>query len=577
MKFMSDYIVINEEYAPLLKRHGLTDLKRLLQWSAGDLVGEHDGRKTWRTTLDDPDGQSAVYYIRQEHKIPLGEIAEDLSRFGRPASRGLKTLQATELFTSAGINVAPLCAVIERRCLNLPTRAVAVQAHVAGQDIYHELLTFGRPGERKRNTPARRRLLCELGSLLSKMTQARIYWPDLVAKHLFVQAVPGPSPRWRITLIDVERAEKTLNPKKRNHQFKHLLKSLRGLLTMTDLIRIARGYLSPDSVPPRSVRRSMWQKYFPLGMDWIRATRQEMIALSAMPDDQPLPEEELYERVGNFTINMRFKEPLRNLGLLEKNAVFTFEQGSELHKPGLGRRFRMRFETILAGRRIWLYLKRVRHPKISDQIDRLLCGTVRHSLAWHERYMIKLLGQNRIPAPGVVGYAEKMLLSYEVAGALITQGLIGQSLEKYVPKHFSRTPDREELGRRRDWIRRLAYLIRRFHHAGFCHRDLYLAHIFIAFKKNGDPIFFMIDLARVFKMNWRKERWIVKDLGALNYSSPQKTISYTDRMRFFKVYLGVKKLGKPEKKFLRKILKKSRRIARHDTRHPKTTGERSLS
>jgi hypothetical protein len=122
----------------------------------------------------------------------------------------------------------------------------------------------------------------------------------------------------------------------------------------------------------------------------------------------------------------------------------------------------------------------------------------------------------------------------------------------------------------------VAELIRRFHHAGFCHRDLYLAHIFISFKKNGDPIFYLIDLARVFKMGWRKERWIVKDLGALNYSAPGKIISRTDRLRFLKIYLGTRKLSQAQKRLVKKILDKTQRITRHDRKNPKVTGERAI-
>jgi tRNA A-37 threonylcarbamoyl transferase component Bud32 len=174
----------------------------------------------------------------------------------------------------------------------------------------------------------------------------------------------------------------------------------------------------------------------------------------------------------------------------------------------------------------------------------------------------------------VVAYAEKMAGGFEIASVLMTQGIIGQSLEKFVPKHFARIPDRQELVKRRAWIRQLAGLVRRFHQAGFCHRDLYLSHIFICFKKNGHPVFYLIDLARAFKTGWRKNRWIVKDLAALNYSAPGKTISATDRMRFFNVYQGVTKIGEKDKNFLREIAQKSRRIALHDAKHRKKTEER---
>jgi tRNA A-37 threonylcarbamoyl transferase component Bud32 len=573
---MSDYIFLNPEYSELLNRHDLANLKRLLHWSEGDLVGEHDARKTWRVSLPLENGTGQTVYIRQEHKIPLSEILEDISHFRRPTGRGLKTLRATQLFTARGVHVAPFCGVIERRFLDYPLRAVAIQAQVPGTDLYNRLASFGRPGSRNSNPPIRQQLLSELGALLAKINQGNIHWPDLVAKHIYVLENPVGESAWRFTLIDIERAEPGLTPRLRERQMSRFLLSLRGLLAPTDIVRIARGYLGVGNRLPKTVRRKLWLKFFPNAPQWITRAREEMAAIRNLPDDQPLPEEELYERIGGAVVNMRFKEPLRELGLLEKNAIFSFQQGRELYKPGLGGRTRFRFETFLKGNRIWLYLKRVRLPKLSDQVARIACGTVRHSICWHERYMIKQLGLHRIPVPVVVAYAEKMAGGFEIASTLMTQGITGQSLEKFVPKHFARNPDLAELLKRRTWIRKLAALIRRFHQAGFCHRDLYLSHIFISLKQNGDPVFFLIDLARAFKTGGRKKRWIIKDLAALNYSAPEKTIFTTDRMRFLKIYLGLKKLGTKDKYLIREIIRKTRRIALHDAKHQKKTEERTV-
>lgn len=574
---MADYIYINPEYEALLRRHGLVDLVRLLQWSTGDLVGEHGPRTTWRVTLDDPRGRSGVFYIRQESWIPWGEVLEDLGQFRRPASRALKTLRATELFSAAGIAVAPLCGLIERRFLDRPTRAAAVQAHAPGQDLYALLRSFGRPGHRTDNPPARQRLLRELGELLARIGRARVHWPDLVAKHLLVTESGIHDPHWRFTLIDIERARPGLTAAQRNRQFDRFLVSLRALLTPTDLLRLARGFLGRTACPPRSVRRTLWRKFFPRGRAWLDRARDEMAALRHFPEDQPLPEEEIYERIGSTVINQRFKEELKALGLLEKDALFTFEQGSELHKPGLGGRTRLRFEAVANGHRTWFYLKRTRRPKWADQWSRISSGTLRHSGAWHERYLIKQLGRHRIPAPVVVAYAEKMIAGYERTGALVTRAIVGQSLEKFVPKHFTRSPDTAELLRRRRWMRQLASLIRRFHRAGFCHRDLYLSHVFISLGCQRDPVFSLIDLGRAFRMTWRRRRWIVKDLAALNFSAPEKIISNTDRVRFLKAYLKTGRWGREERRMARQILAKTRQIARHHRRNPKATRERSIS
>jgi tRNA A-37 threonylcarbamoyl transferase component Bud32 len=57
-------------------------------------------------------------------------------------------------------------------------------------------------------------------------------------------------------------------------------------------------------------------------------------------------------------------------------------------------------------------------------------------------------------------------------------------------------------------------LMRRFHDAGFIHKDSYLCHIFVA----GEKLFF-IDLQRVLGPGTFAERWRVKDLAALAHSA----------------------------------------------------------
>ncbi len=576
---MVDYLYIHPEYEKILRSHDLLNLRRLLAWREGLRVSRHEARECRRIEIATDSGVSHIFYLRQEHRIPLAEIGNDLVRSHWPTSRAVKLLRAGELFSAAGIGVAPVAAVIEKRHFGLPSRAAAIQSPAAGKDLYSLLLGFGRPNCRMNNPCSRQRLLAELGALLARIQFAKIDWPDLAAKHIFAEQINFNDrnlPWWQFTLIDIERARAGLTAKVRETQFEQFLYTLRGLISRTDLIRIALGYIGLNQRHPKAVRRNLWTKFFPNGAVWLGKIRAEMEVLRDFPSDQPLPEEDFFERIGRLYVNVRFTEVLREQGLLEPDAIFKFQKGSELHKAGLGRRFRMRFDAILNGNWIWLYLKRVRHPRIKDQIDRILCGTVRHSSCRHERTMIKQLGQCRIPAPTVVAYAEKMFFGYEIASALITQGIVGQSLEKYIPKHFARAAVNGELTRRRNLIRQLANFVCRFHRSGFCHRDLYLSHIFIGFKESGNPIFYLIDLARCFKPRWRKQRWIIKDLGALNFSAPTEMISRTDRLRFFQTYMGVKKLDRRGRILLGRIVVKTCRIEAHAKKRRVVTEERAL-
>lgn len=565
-----DTITVHPDEAEFLKAKGLLTLKSLIGCDQGEVVSRHDYRCCRKVTLED----GKVIFLRQERRIPWMEVWEDLFHFRKPVSRAVKTLQAVKLLEEKGIEAPRVMAVIERRYFGRPIKAAAVQAQARGTELYSYLLSIGRAGERRINTAKRKRLMYELGVFLAKLQMAKIDWADLSGKHIFVnEAGDG---RFDFELIDVERMRKGLTNARRQKQLHDFFYSLRGVIGTTDVIRVLMGYIGLDKARPVSVRRKLWEKFFPKGGEWLSEFRQEMRIRRAMPDNQPLPEEETYERINGLVVNTRFKDVVSEQGLLEPGKIFSFKRGSELYKPGLGRRFRMRFEATRVGVRNWFYLKRVHHPGLGDQIDRILCGSWRISSCRHEQKMIKALGLCRIPTPIVVAWAEKMFGCYERASALVTLGLIGQSLEVYVPKYFSRAADRVEIIKRRKWIRKLAELIGRFHRNGFCHRDLYLSHIFIGFRKDGEPIFYLIDLARCFKMGMRRQRWIIKDLSALNFSSPMRIISRTDRMRFLLTYLEKAKLDAKDKKLVKKILTKCERIERHNLKHKKVTKERAV-
>ena len=146
----------------------------------------------------------------------------------------------------------------------------------------------------------------------------------------------------------------------------------------------------------------------------------------------------------------------------------------------------------------------------------------------------------------------------ERGSALLTEAVAGESLERWADGRSTRCP--------REMIRSLAGYVRKFHECGYAHRDLYLCHIFIDESAGDASRFRMIDLHRVIRPVWRRGRWVVKDLAALDYSTPSQVAGVRDRVRFLKWYLGVGRLGAKGRRLFRRIAEKSARIGRHDRR-----------
>ena len=109
---------------------------------------------------------------------------------------------------------------------------------------------------------------------------------------------------------------------------------------------------------------------------------------------------------------------------------------------------------------------------------------------------------------------------------------------------------------RRAFIPQLADLARRFHQAGFIHKDFYLGHIFVAQRQNELELT-LIDLQRVMGPRRFRTRWLVKDFGSMLFALEKAGAKRAGLLRFFKLYKNRQPLGAAEKKFLRKTLQRA--------------------
>jgi tRNA A-37 threonylcarbamoyl transferase component Bud32 len=121
---------------------------------------------------------------------------------------------------------------------------------------------------------------------------------------------------------------------------------------------------------------------------------------------------------------------------------------------------------------------------------------------------------------------------------------------------------------RRRFLLEVAELARRFHEAGLVHKDFYLGHVLVS-TGTGGPELFLIDLQRAVRPCCFRARWVAKDLGALAYSMYNAGGSRSDVLRCYLAYCGRPRLGEPEKRVARTVL---RRVARLRARHPKHDG-----
>jgi len=254
--------------------------------------------------------------------------------------------------------------------------------------------------------------------------------------------------------------------------------------------------------------------------------------------------------------NHIFQEVVSRHRLLDFDRVMGLEP-AQVIKAAVPERSTVRVLLREPAGSVALYLKR-HHPAACGRNLRRLISLLWQPTAWNEFKNIVAFHQAGIPTmlPVAAGLRRRRLVLRE--SFLITQELAGcRRLD-----HFLTATTRVPSSLRRRLAEQLAQVVRRMHDRGFNHRDLYLCHVLI----NAAGKLFIVDLHRVDQRSRVPERWRVKDLAALNYSAPAAA-SRTDRLHFFKHYLGVQRLAAPDKALAGKILKKTEKMVQHSQRH----------
>ncbi len=129
----------------------------------------------------------------------------------------------------------------------------------------------------------------------------------------------------------------------------------------------------------------------------------------------------------------------------------------------------------------------------------------------------------------------------------------------------------------------LATIARELHCAGINHRDFYLCHFmlkthFIA-DQNMEPELYLVDLHRAQLRPQVPERWLVKDLGSLLFSSLNLHFTRRDYLRFIRVYFAqeLRSVLAEQKALLEKITTRACSTYRRDFGHePQLSSQRKI-
>jgi hypothetical protein len=269
-----------------------------------------------------------------------------------------------------------------------------------------------------------------------------------------------------------------------------------------------------------------------------------------------------YERIGELMVHPDYLKTLSDEGLCDLGALLETPGESRLEKRGLASWRQRLVLTLNTSNGVQkCYLKRFSPPPLRQQLVNLLAGF--GSTAEVEFHWLRQLTGLGIGTPQVVACGTRRNGFREVASLLLTAELHGESLEKWLPRRAASLSQ----DMKRTLSKSLAALVAKLHNAGLVHRDLYLSHIYISAKGANDIELSLLDLQRVVRTRWRRWRWIVKDLAALNYSTPFSAATNADRVRWLKLYLTERGASANRRALIRAVVRKTGRIARHSAKH----------
>lgn len=270
---------------------------------------------------------------------------------------------------------------------------------------------------------------------------------------------------------------------------------------------------------------------------------------------------------GKMWLDGRLRPELEAAGLAGFHAVMTTSEGQCLR--------------VLADRENWrLELRRARKPARGAFLKRHRVRT------WQSRLRAKLgvgpgetagrvearnirrLAADGIASMRLVAYGEDLRPDGHLESFLLTDELEGyEPLDAFLRRRFPALDSARRTARDGDLdrlIRAVATAARKFHRAGYNHRDLYCCHFFVREPAKGRFDVRLIDLQRVERRRRFRRRWLVKDLAQLAYSAPRDWIAPRHRLAFMRHYLGVKRLRPSDKRLIRAVVAKQRRIERRE-------------
>ncbi|MCD6460715.1 hypothetical protein J7L67_08630, partial [bacterium] len=387
----------------------------------------------------------------------------------------------------------------------------------------------------------RPQIIDALSELVKKLHFVDISYPDLYIKHIFVDILALKENYVRFVLLDLHRMRK-----KRKISINNCVKDLAALV------------FSANNILSESEIKVIIKKYFKGKKDkqkWQRAFKRRLCKLSkrrSLSKGVLVREIIDEDRQGHLFVNENYVSCLLKNGINSFSDIFGFKTDGRKFTDNPGRTVETFF---LDNKRMFIKKHFPAKKKLSVKENKKIICHARQE--WINHLLCSDLEIN-VPVPVLWGYDE-----YNASSVMVTLEISNSESLEQILKNGGLPND---FLKRFDFIAQIAAIAKSLHQNNYCHKDFYTGHILVqseGLTDINDPVFYLIDLQRVAKLKFLKQRWAVKDIAQLNFTSDYGCVSDKDRLRFMKLYFEVKKFSKNQRKMILKILKKTDRIRKH--------------
>ena len=340
-------------------------------------------------------------------------------------------------------------------------------------------------------------------------------------------------------LTDLHRAEilRSVSLDQRLQNLSHLFHSLRSHWGREDFLRFLMNYFGEESLDPEkreACLRKILSSMEELQGRWWKSRSKRCLKESTefsrrkeggttVYHRRDFPSDRINEVIGTHRAILE-EDPTRLLKQAPESVVSLVKTGESK-----------------------ICVKEFRYPYWFDRLKENFRAS-KGFRAWIAGNSLKI---RNVPSLGVMAYVERRYgFGIRESFLLMEASEKGQEMDRYLFKGF------QTVQRKRLFIKSFAQWFSRLHQREIFHGDMKACNILVS-EEGEDWRFQLLDLEDVRLDHKVNGGDVFRNLLQLNTSIP-KGITHTDRMRFYKEYCGLYPFIQDKKRFLSKLIQKSK-------------------